>query len=283
MSDLLTYTSWLYTKIYQNEYFFFDLWSLVHFWNGFMLFFLVSSTKTRSPFTSLLIILFVYEVLEILAAYFALGVFRPETFKDQFTDIFVGLAGSGLGLFIFRNTSLKIPFQVNRLNIFIIMIASITYGFLWVGFYGYSYNVNFFNSPGINWYAWMLWTLFQFMIIYSFEYVRIKNLIVRFFLIWSIYIIVLFTFEALGYYILNLREVSNPNATPLILGIIHGSPVMHFMYLLSPLFSITLFRFLRFIIFRPLKNRHTEPSLPRMYPQHLTFLAGRSSLRNKRL
>ena len=44
-----------------------------------------------------------WTLAEILILYLALGIFRPETIKDQFTDIFVGLMGATTSyLFILR-------------------------------------------------------------------------------------------------------------------------------------------------------------------------------------
>jgi len=281
MSDLLTYTSWLYTKIYQNEFFFFDLWSLVHFWNGFMLFFLISSTKTKNPFRTILIILFLYEILEILLAYFVLGIFKPETFKDQFTDMFVGLSGSFTGYLLLSNFSLTNPRIAKQLNLIIMILSSLTYGFLWVGFYGYTYNISFFNSPGINWYAWSLWFLASFSIIYAFEYIPVRNRLLRLFIIWASFMTILFILEALGYYWVNLREISNPKATPLVFGIIHGTPVMHFNYIFSPLLIIGLFYFLKHIIQKPFRRREKLSFSFSFRPYDLIHVIRNRSLTNK--
>lgn len=261
MSEILIYTSWLYTKVYQNDYFFFDLWSLVHCWNGFVLLVILKSAKVRNPLNILLILLLLYEVVEILIPYFALGIFKPETFKDQFTDIIIGMMGGGIGLTILSYTSMSKPRHVNTLKIFIIFLASITYAFLWVGFYGYSYNIGFFNSIGINWYAWIMWTSGTFLTIYLFTHLKIKIFLLRFSITWVSYLAALLMFEALGYHFFSLHESSNPGSLPLIFELIHGSPVLHFMYIFSPFFSVTLFLGLNYMIFKALKfTRESSPT-----------------------
>jgi len=254
MLDFLTYSAWLYTKIYQNHYFFFDLWSLVHCWNGFVLFVLFKSVKIRKPFTKLLLVLLIYEIVEILIPYFVLGIIKPETFKDQFTDIIVGMTGGGIGSVLLNLTSVSNSYHLFRLKLFIVLLASITYSFLWVGFYGYRYNIKFFNSPGINWYAWTAWTTGAAITIYLFDILKIRNLIIKFLSVWIIYLAALFTVETFGYYSIKLHEISMLNPPPLIFGIIHGSPVLHFMYIFSPFFTISIFFALKHLVFKALRQ-----------------------------
>jgi hypothetical protein len=99
---ILSNTDWLYTKLYQNNIFFFDLWSIVHIWSGFVLFLLLRSVRIKRPFLILLVLLTVYEVFEILFTYFAFDIFRPETIQDQFTDIAVGMFGGMLAYYFLR-------------------------------------------------------------------------------------------------------------------------------------------------------------------------------------
>jgi hypothetical protein len=281
MNDFLIATGWLYTKIYQNDLFFFDLWSFVHFWNGFMLFFLIGSTRTKNPFKTILVILFIYEIIEILFIYFALGIFSPETFKDQFTDIVVGLSGSLTGYYLLNSFSLCDLKKAKQLKIIIMIFSSLTYGFLWVGFYGYHYNIDFFNSPGINWYAWLLWSLNSIILIYSSKNIPVRNRIARFLSVWILWLIGLFAAEAAGYYWLGLHEISDPNATPLIFGIIHGSVVMHLFYVFAPFPVIGLYGFLSRIILRPFYHEKKFSLTFSISIYHLIQMFRKRSLTNK--
>ena len=42
-------TGWLYHQVYQNQLFFFDLWSLAHLWSGFVLFSILLAIKVKYP------------------------------------------------------------------------------------------------------------------------------------------------------------------------------------------------------------------------------------------
>jgi uncharacterized membrane protein YeaQ/YmgE (transglycosylase-associated protein family) len=220
-----------------------------------MLFFLLSSTRNKNPFKTILAILFIYEIIEILVIYFSLGIVRPETFKDQFTDIVVGMVGSFAGYYLLSKFSLHNPVKAKRLKFIIMIFTGLTYSFLWVGFYGYHYNVSFFNSPGINWYAGTLWFFASVIIIYSYEHIPIWHRFIRLVFVWVSYILVLFFMEAIGYYWFDLREVSNPDAVPLIFGIIHGTPVMHVVYIFAPLLILSLHFLLDSIILKPFQQQ----------------------------
>ena len=148
-------TSWLYTKIYQNDLFFFDLWSFVHLWSGFSVYLLLRAIGFKKPLTTLISILAIYEIIEILFIYFAFSIFKPETIKDQFTDIILGISG-GLISLIFMDLLVRYNERYPRLLLtFIMFVVSSTCAFVWVGFYHYRYNVDFYNTPGINVSSWL--------------------------------------------------------------------------------------------------------------------------------
>lgn len=125
-------TAWLYLQVYQNHMFFVDLWSLAHFWSGFVVVILLLVVRSKQPWLLLTVGLTLYEIVEILMLYVSLHVFNPETIKDQFTDIFVGILGGLFGyLFIFQKFRLKIAFF--KILDFESVFVSMTYSFIWVG------------------------------------------------------------------------------------------------------------------------------------------------------
>jgi uncharacterized membrane protein YeaQ/YmgE (transglycosylase-associated protein family) len=257
MSWYFENAGWLYTKIYQNEFFFFDLWSFMHCWSGFFIFLLIKLKKVKSPLAALLTILFVYEVLEILLTYFALNIFNPETIKDQFTDIFVGMFGGFIGFTMLKFIKLKNKFHLRNLNYFVIFLASITYSWLWVGFYQYDYNQEFYNSQGINVGAFFFWILGAFVTIWVSTRINISNIWLKWIVVWAIYLPCLFAIEYFGFVILSLHESSKPDAQPLLFGLIHGTPVLHFVYIFSPFFTISIYNGLKKLIFKALKVTKT--------------------------
>lgn len=240
---ILDQSAWLYTKIYQNKLFFFDLWSIVHCWSGFSIYLVLRAIRLKHPLVILASILITYEVIEILFVYFAFMVFHPETIKDQFTDIFVGITGA-----ILCKVYLNIVSEIKDKNplpvaLTLMFIVSFTYAFPWVGFYHYHYNVEAYNFPGINWSTVLAWTLGGIYILLIVVYAPARNLILRIVLAWTSFFILLLLFEYFYYYILEVRETSGLPLKPLIFGVCHGTRKMHVFYLLAPFMIILLFAF----------------------------------------
>ena len=125
------HSGWLYEKIYENQFFFIDYWSFAHLWSGFVLFTMLLSLRKRNPFLWLLIYLSFYEIFEIAMLYLSLHVFQPETIKDQFTDIFVGMIGGILSyLYINQKANNRNTF-FEKIDIEALFVAE-TISFLWV-------------------------------------------------------------------------------------------------------------------------------------------------------
>jgi len=253
MIELLNETNWLYTKIYQNSLFFFDLWSIVHCWSGFVIFLILKSLKIKRALPALLTILFVYEIIEISFIYFAFNIFKPETIKDQFTDIIVGMLGGTIGFLLCKLSNLANKVHTKNLIYFAMFLASVTYSWLWVGFYHYNYNQGFYNSPGINIGAFTFWVLGAFATIWGSTLIRISNIWLKWIVVWAIYIVCLFAVEYYGFVILGLHESSKADAQPLLFGLIHGTPVLHFVYIFSPFFTILIYKGFKTLLFKSLK------------------------------
>jgi uncharacterized membrane protein YeaQ/YmgE (transglycosylase-associated protein family) len=258
---ILAHSDWLYTKLFQNTFFFFDLWSIVHIWSGFLLFLLLKSQKIKRAFLILAAILIFYEIFEILFFYFAFYIFKPETIQDQVTDIVVGIGGGILAYYFLRfamynsNTHRKTIFRI------IILVASITYAFPWVGFYKYHYNTVWLNTPGINLTTLILWVIGGYITIQIFRSLKYRNPLVRLVVTWIFYIILLFGFEFTGYIILGVHEISTTGATPLLFGLIHGNRILHVFYLVSPLCTISLYSVFSWLFFKCVDLGRSELSV----------------------
>lgn len=235
-------TAWLYEKIYQNELFFFDLWSVVHLWSGLVIMLLLRSFRARRPFLWLSVVLIAYELAEILILYLALNIFRPETIKDQFTDIFVGLLGGVLtavflGLAKKRLDRHPYPFQT-----MIMALAVVTYTFPWVGFYHYSYNLEVYNTgTAMNFITWSAWTIGGMMILQVYYLLGRLRMSYRLLLIWVLYFPSLLIYEFITYHLMGIHESSAAGAGPLIFGLIHGTLTLHVFYVICPLIMIGLY------------------------------------------
>jgi len=245
---------WLYVKIFENPIFFFDFWSLVHFWSGGILLTIISIKGYRNKWSILFSLLLFYEIVEISMLYFSLNVFLPETIKDQFTDIFVGMSGGYLfdkWLNFYSND--KEPFSsfFQNPDTHIALFAAITIAFDWVGFYRYKYNVPLFNSPGLNYTAFSLWSMgiFSILVIYnrlSVRYPKAYSIA----LLWVVYFVTLCIFEFTLYHIFGFKESGEHAHRPLFFNIIHGTIFLHLFYMLSPFLSVAVFS-----IFKKLFNR----------------------------
>jgi len=160
-------TSWLYLQVYQNHLFFLDFWSIVHCWSGFVVFTLLLVLRYRQPWFWLFLYLFLYELVEISMVYWSLHVFRVETIKDQFTDIFVGLIGGYISyLFIYQRS--RCDYRFFRILDFESLLVAMTLAFLWVGqasfFFPQPKNVNLF---GLDLFFWRLLAVYLLVRIYA--------------------------------------------------------------------------------------------------------------------
>lgn len=255
VSYILDKSAWLYTRIYQNEFFFFDLWSILHLLSGFAIFMSLRAMHSKRPLVILISILVLYEIVEILFAYFAFNIFRPETIKDQFTDIFIGIAGGLLcSLYLSFAGSSGSKKQIPALLI-LMLVASFTYAFIWTGFYQYHYNVDSYNTPGINWSTVSAWTSAGMLILLLFSFLPLKHITVRVIFSWLGYFISLLIFEYFYYYILEVRETSGIPLKPLIFGLVHGTRKLHVFYLIAPFLIISLFSFGKWLLNLAIKTK----------------------------
>lgn len=238
-------SDWLYIKIFENQIFFFDFWSFIHFWSGGVLITVISCSKLKRKWILLFACLLFYELVEIATLYLALNVFRPETIKDQLMDIFVGMAGGYLfdkWIRYFSSNRKQSGKVFQNPSLYIALFTAITIAFLWVGFYKYEYNISVFNSPGLNYMAFSIWVLgiFGIIIIYSMLSAKLKR-IHALMLLWIIYVVVLCFLEFTFYHIIGFRESGNHDHKPLIFDIIHGTLVLHLFYLFLPFLSVFLY------------------------------------------
>ena len=90
---ILENTKWLYNTLFSNEIFYIDYWSVVHLFSGGLIFVLICSTNLKYKWGALFAILFAYEFFEVIIKYLAFDIFKPETFKDQITDLAIGVLG----------------------------------------------------------------------------------------------------------------------------------------------------------------------------------------------
>jgi hypothetical protein len=236
--SVVAHTGWLYTRVHENPLFFFDLWSLVHFWSGFVLMSALTRLAPRRAWLLLGVVLTGWELLELLFIYAALGIFLPETLKDQCTDVLVGLLGGGLCLQVLRWQA----GSVRRQHVVAALLVALTLPFLWVGSYGYRYNLAVLNSAGLNWWAFLLWFAASLGLSwhYAVHYRRSGSRLRAVGRTALLYAPLLVAVEYFGYVILGIRETGT-TGEPLAFGLIHGSPLLWTAYLAAPLCNTAAF------------------------------------------
>lgn len=232
------HTGWLYTRLHENPLLFIDLWSLVHLWSGFILMSLLRRPCPHRRWSLLVALLAGWEVLEMAFVYFAFDLFLPETIKDQVTDLAVGLLGGVLcEVFAryYRSAPAVLP-PVTR------VLVSLTLSFVWVGSYGYRYNHDFLNSPGINWWAFLLWFLGNSGVIVYHARMRARLRSLHMATLWTLagYVPALLMVEFVGFVVLRIQEVSH-QGHPLMLDLIHGPPLLWAAYATAPLLTIGVY------------------------------------------
>jgi hypothetical protein len=237
---ILGSTAWLYTRIYENGVFFFDLWSFAHLWSGFIIMTMLLAGRARRRWLFLTAALLSYELLELAFIYAAFHVFRAETLKDQVTDVLVGLAGGGVSVFLWtcyqRWTEVARTSFVRHLAA---VLLAVSIAFEWVGNYGYRYDRESLNSDGLSWWALLLWSLGLLALAegYAGFERRLRSSLLALLPTAALYYLALFSVEYLGYVTLGIHEVGHAGRSALAFDLIHGTGGLHVFYLSAPLLT----------------------------------------------
>mgnify|MGYP000409825610 CR=1 FL=1 len=259
-------TEWLYTIIYQNKIFFIDLWSILHFLSGMLFIALICWISNKKIWLKLLLILLSYEIIEISLYFFSLEIFLPEILKDQVTDIFIGLLGGVFYYYFIKSYN-------ERLLNYLVMIVSVFFvSFIWVGSYSYKYNVEIFNTSGINIWAFILWFCAGLLVLfgYKFFFNSYKSKIKKISIIYLFYLISLFILEILGQYIFSIHEISKSDSKALIFDLIHGTRVLHIFYLSAPFILISTYKIFYLISYKSYKKVNDSSKMSLVLPEILT-------------
>lgn len=92
--------------LFENNFLFFDLWSIVHFISGFIIMFVLFKfglykVSKKLPFFILPFLLILYEAIEYFTILFGGTLFRYESPVGIFSDIVIGMFGGLLYYLIF--------------------------------------------------------------------------------------------------------------------------------------------------------------------------------------
>lgn len=241
MHFIRQYTVWLHHTLFEYGLFYIDLWSLVHFWSGLVLFTALSARGWKNRWRWLAFFLFAFEVVEATIFISIMKMFMPEKLPDSFTDILIGLAGGYLVYFFFENRKIIEGCS----NLFLYWLASGTVAFVWTGNSNYIFVNTTFNTQGINWLVLLVWMIIGIAILFFYEKLKRINLgcLKSASICWIVYIPIMLIFLQSSSNLLyageGFKEINGSQVKS-----IATNGVKAFFYLTSPLFFIGVYQLL---------------------------------------
>jgi len=157
---VLRSTGWLYTVVYQNGPFYWDLWSFFHLWCGMVLMAGLMRARVRRPVAWLLGVLVGYELLELALLVASVRVFEAEMLVDKLWDVIVGCAGGAVvwwGVPALRRAASGANGDLAGAGA-AGCFAALSISFDWVALHGVQDGGASLEPPGFDWWAWAFWT-----------------------------------------------------------------------------------------------------------------------------
>lgn len=170
--SLLRYLNlnWLYTRLYENDWFYIDYWSFVHCWSGFLLFLFLLRLNIKFKWVTLILLLISYEGIEIVLRFMRINIFNSEVFTDTSTDLCVGMIGGVIAQIIYIR---KRKFYKRELNFWEpCFLTSISLAFVISGFYNFSSNITALENGERQPIIFVHWVLIIFSLLFIFRLLR---------------------------------------------------------------------------------------------------------------
>ena len=230
---------WLNYVIFDFKWLYFDLWSLVNLWSGAILFVIISVLGIKKRWHALLSLLVLAQMAQATYPNTIPNMYWITKVISNINDLSIGMLG-GYFMYSFFNWNKRRKYGAWLAT----FISTITISFIWVGTYGYSYNIAFFNSPAINWWAFMCWTISGAIMVTIYQLIKKrKGFSIAAISTWLIYITILLSVEYLAFHIFTFQEATQ-GTEALIFDVIHGRPEMHVFYTTSTFIFICAFMLL---------------------------------------
>ena len=229
---------WLHYVIVEYKLIYLDLWSIVHFLTGGLLFAVLSALNCKKRWKWLFIIVVGFEILEATFFIGVLKLFMPEKIPDVFMDIILGMVGGYWVFLMFEND--KINERVKQHILIIITAAAIA--FFWTGFYSYELNIHSETSSSFSYIVFLFWWLTGYTVALIFRKLQTKfnNVFYSILAISILFYILLFPFKYLISEVLNIREISHDHNF-IIGSIISLNSSLIKFYLLFPILLATTY------------------------------------------
>jgi len=155
MKELLVFMRqhlvWLHHTLIEYGIVYIDLWSLVHFWCGMVVFSCLTALQWKNRWKWLFFFLSLFEVVEAIVFIGILRLFQPEKIPDVFMDIIIGMFGGYCTWLLFEKY--KVSHKIRL--IIVALLSSMSLAFVWTGLYGYRFNLESLNHQSFNFYAFL--------------------------------------------------------------------------------------------------------------------------------
>ena len=237
--------TWLHYVIIEHKLLYFDLWSVVHFLTGALIFACLTALNCEKRWKWLFIILAGFEALEATIFIGILKLFMPEKIPDVFIDIIVGMAGAYLVYSILEKSD--IGYEAKKLILAVISSAAIA--FFWTGYYGYQLNTNSGNHTPLNIVAFLFWLFTGIAVVLLFRYLhkRFSNSFYSIIIVFTLFCILILPLNYLIAELLNIRELSHSRSIYLT-GFMQANSTLVKFYLIFPFLVVTAYVWFNYLL-----------------------------------
>ncbi len=228
---------WLHSVLIEYKLLYFDLWSIVHFFTGALLFGVISSLGIKNRWKLLFYLLVGFEIFEATICIGVLKLFLPEKIPDVFIDVIVGMLGGYLVYYIFLSS--QIAQQIKEFILTSISAAVIA--FFWTGYYGYNLNIAPGNSTSLNLIAFLFWWIVGIFVGITFWYLNSKlaNKFYSLSLVIILFVVLSIPFSYLIIDIFGIRDLSM-GVNGSVAGVFHYMKSSFTFHILFPTLIILL-------------------------------------------
>ncbi|MFA5301055.1 MAG: hypothetical protein WC395_00015 [Bacteroidales bacterium] len=199
--------AWLQHVLIEYKLLYFDLWSIVHFLTGGLLFAILSALNCKQHWKWLFIIITGFEILEATVFIGILKLFMPEKLPDVFIDILLGMAGGYWVFLMFgkNNTGMQTKKHV------VMLVTAGVIAFFWTGFYPYQLNIYPDNTGPISITTFLFWWVTGYLLVLIFHKIqtRLNNRLYSILTISLLFYLLLIPFNYLISEVFNIREISH--------------------------------------------------------------------------
>jgi hypothetical protein len=247
---------WLHHVLVEYKLLYLDLWSIIHFATGCLLYSFFSAKNISYRWRLLFWLLVLFEIFEQILFIQVLQLFRPEKIPDIFVDIVVGMAGGVLVYYVFEKWNIR--FVIRR--ILIAFVSCVVVSFYWTGYYEYELNISMGKHQAINLLVFTFWICIGILLILFTQVVR-KYFIRYFYAICASSVLFYLLVLPINYFIINtlkIVELSHEKDIS-IYGLLHLNSSIISFFVCYPFVLLLMDKML--VNFQIQIDRHHKPTL----------------------